>query len=340
MPDSRLYTDPSLITPDMLQGAYTAIKPYIQETPLLESPTLSQLTGGKVWVKAESLQVTGAFKFRGALYRLMQLSPIEKKKGVAAYSSGNFARGLAQAGKLLNIPVYLVMPHDAPANKIHNARKLGAVVMLCRQSIPSREEAASIMATTFAKQEGYTLLHPFDDLILVKGQATVGIELQKQLAALGQSCHHLLCPAGGGSLVAGCSLTFPRFLTNTQVYSVEVEGFDGMRQSLAQGSLTRAAGQNKSCCDALLAVSPGQSTFQIAKETHVKGVAVQELSVKKALQLAFEELHLVLEPSGAVAMGAIIEHPERFSQQNTIVVASGGNVDFDTYHILLREQAL
>ncbi|WP_330924658.1 threonine/serine dehydratase [Candidatus Sororendozoicomonas aggregata] len=331
-------SDCPIVSLDVLEGVYASIRSYIQETPLLESPSLSELTGGKVWVKAESLQITGAFKFRGALYRLTQLSPAEKNKGVAAYSSGNFACGLAKAGQILNIPVHLVMPHNAPDNKIASAKGLGAVVMLCHASRPSREEAANIMATHVAKEEGYTLLHPFDDPILVKGQATVGIELQQQLAALGQSCHHLLCPAGGGSLVAGCSLIFLPERTNTQVYSVEVEGFDGMRQSLAKGKLTRAAGQQKSHCDALLAVSPGQATFQIARHTHVKGLTVRELSVKKALRLAFTELHLVLEPSGAVAIGAIIEHPERFSQQNTVVVASGGNVDIATYQNLLKEQ--
>ncbi len=319
-----------------LNAIYGQIAPYIQKTPLLKSPILSQLIAGQVFIKPESLQVTGAFKFRGALYRLMQLNKEQKKQGVAAYSSGNFARGLAQAGQILSIPVHLVMPFDAPTNKIENARKLGATITLCHQTTPSREEAASDMAADIAEKYGYTLLHPFDDPILIKGQATVGIELHQQLSAGGLPCHSLLCPSGGGSLVAGSSLTFSSEKTGTDVFAIEIENYNGMSQSLNNKKLSRAAGGHTSACDALLALTPGNSTFAIARKMGVKGLTVSEPFIAKALRLAFEDLSLVLEPSGAIAIAVVLEQPELFNGQTVVALASGGNVDLNKFIRLIE----
>lgn len=311
----------------VLDDVYQQQSPYTRQTPLLHSETLSSHIGGSVLVKAESMQKTGAFKFRGAIYRLLGLTASERQRGVTAYSSGNFARGLAAAGEILNIAVTLVMPSDAPENKIHNARELGAEVVLCDRREPSREEAAQRLAEELAQANGSVLLHPFDDPEIIKGQAAVAVELKHQLEQLGSDCQSLLCPTGGGSLVAGCSLKFSSFHTGTRVYSVEPEGYAGMSQSLLVGKLQRVPGCTLSHCDALLACSPGVHNFRVALATGVKGLQVSGHYIIEALRLAFGELKLVLEPSGAIALAAILQHSQLFQNQSVVVIATGGNVD-------------
>ena len=307
-----------------LNDIYDRIKPYIRKTPLIKIESLSAVINGAVWLKPESLQFTGAFKFRGALYRLMTLTDREKKRGVTAYSSGNFALGLATAGRMLDVAVNLVMPADAPENKIVNARQQGATVTLCQHFLPSREEAASQMAMKMARTNGQVLLHPFDDIELIRGQASVAIELQQQLIEEKISCDQILCPVGGGSLVAGTSMVFG---SPTLVTAVEAEGYAGMGLSLEQGTLARAKGNITSECDALLALAPGQSNFHIARKNKVNALTTGAPAIQQAMKLAFAELNLVLEPSGAIALGAVIEHPDVFWEKELVVIATGGNVD-------------
>lgn len=323
--------------PLTLREVYSQQQPYTRVTPLLPFTTLSQRIDGEVLVKAESLQKTGAFKFRGAIYRLLQLSPEQQTTGVTAYSSGNFARGLAAAGQILGVRVTLVMPADAPEIKITSARQLGAEVILCQDMEPSREEAAQTMARELSASNGSVLLHPFDDPEIIKGQSAVAVELKQQLKALQSACDSLLCPVGGGSLVAGCSLLFDPFHTNTQVFAVEPEGFAGMDQSLMVDRLSRAPGKNLSHCDALLSRSPGQANFNIVRQTRVKGLQVSEHFIVEAMQMAFNELKLVLEPSGAIALGAILQSPEQFRQQSVVAIATGGNVDTGLFCELLQK---
>ena len=316
-----------------LEGIYQQLKPHTVTTPLIELENLGKLTGGRVLVKPESLQKTGAFKFRGALYRLSNLSKEQQKQGVTAYSSGNFALGLAAAGRLLEIPVTLVMPHDAPANKVHNAAYYGANVKLCHDQQPSREEAASNMAKEIAEQRQQLLLHPFDDELIIQGQASVAVELAEQLKEADIRCHQILCPAGGGSLVAGASLVFK---PPVQVVAIEPLGYQGMNLSLMKGERCRAAGDHPSDCDALQALEPGRANLDIVLKTGVTGRVVSAQYIPKAVQLAWQELKLVLEPSGAIALAAIMENPDAFRQQTVIAIATGGNVDKEKFIELLQ----
>lgn len=317
-----------------LRNAFEQIRPFVRTTPLLPLEYLSHLTRGEVLIKAESLQVTGAFKFRGALYRLLNLNKTQKKQGVVAYSSGNFAAGLAAAGQMLNIPVQLVMPHDAPESKVNNARYYGANITLCHSDQPSREEAASHMARELVKTHGATLLHPFDDYDIIVGQASVALELQSQLLKLQKTCHHLLCPVGGGSLVAGSSLVFA---DDTRVWAIEVEGYQGMNLSLKHGRRCRAPGDVPTDCDALMALEPGIANLDVTLQTGVRGITVSANKVYEAVQLGFKELNLVLEPSGAVAIAAIMENPELFANTTTVAIGSGGNVDPEKYIAILQK---
>ncbi len=325
------------IEPDLifreLNEIYELIKPYIVETPLLECRSLSKKINGTVLVKAESLQVTGAFKFRGALYRLMSLSAQQRKQGVAAYSSGNFAAGLAAAGEQLGIPVSLIMPQDAPEKKINNARQYGADILLCNTQLPSREEAAAEMAITFAHQNNKMLLHPFDDLKLIKGQSTVAIELLNQLNQTGIVCNELLCPVGGGSLVAGACLVFA---PPTKIWAIEAKGYNGMGLSINAGRVQRAQGDQSSDCDALMALEPGNENWKIASGKKVSGLAIENNYIGSAIRLAYEELNLVLEPSGAIGIAALLENPEQFENKTIVVIATGGNVDMKKHVDFLR----
>lgn len=316
-----------------LSSAFEQIRRFVRTTPLIKSDLLSDLTNGEVFVKAESLQITGAFKFRGALYRLLNLNKEQKERGVTAYSSGNFAAGLAAAGRILNIPVRLVMPHDAPESKIQNARYYGAHITLCDSNTPSREEAASNMAQELAKTHGATLLHPFDDYEIIVGQASVALELQEQLGHMGKSCNHLLCPVGGGSLVAGSSLVFDECV---QVWAVEINGYQGMNLSLQNGRRCRAQGNTPSDCDALMALEPGVANLDITLQTGVKGITVTTNKVHEAVRLGFQEMNLILEPSGAVAIAAIMENREFFENTTVVAIGSGGNVDFEKYASILH----
>ncbi|WP_066015914.1 threonine ammonia-lyase [Endozoicomonas atrinae] len=318
-----------------LSCAFQQIRGHIRNTPLIKSDYLSNLINGDVLIKAESLQVTGAFKFRGALYRLLNLTEKQQKQGVTAYSSGNFAAGLAAAGQILNIPVHLVMPHDAPGSKIQNAKKYGAHVTLCESSYPSREEAACNMAKELALSRNATLLHPFDDYEIIIGQASVALELQEQLEQSGIRCDHLLCPVGGGSLVAGASLVFG---SSAQVWAVEVNGYHGMSLSLLSGNRCRAKGNIPCGCDALMALEPGVANLDITLKTGVKGVTVNSQNINQAVRLAFSEMNLVLEPSGAVAIAAIMENPELFKNKTVVAIGSGGNVDAEKYASILQSK--
>ena len=325
-------THPSIPDLKTLKDIYQSQQTYTRVTPLIPCDELGEKVQGKVFVKAESLQKTGAFKFRGALYRLLQLSEQEKSRGVVAYSSGNFARGLAAAGEILGIDIHLVMPVDAPKNKIENARSHGAEIKLCHDSEPSREEAAATQAAQLAQQHGYSLLHPFDDEILIAGQSAVAVELSEQLEQLGETCHYLLCPTGGGSLVAGSSMVFnTSHYPDTRIIAIEPSGFDGMTLSIEEGYRTRANGRPTSSCDALQALSPGKANFAIIEDSEVTGLAVDEAFVNEGIRFAAQNLKLILEPSGAIGLGAMLQNPEKFRGKTTVVIVSGGNIDIEKY---------
>ncbi|WP_153766857.1 threonine/serine dehydratase [Endozoicomonas sp. OPT23] len=314
---------------------YELQKPYIARTPLLYSETLSNLINGSVFIKAENLQRTGAFKFRGALSRLLQLSDSEKEHGIIAYSSGNFARGLATAGRLLGINIHIVMPADAPEIKILAARQQGAEVILCHEFSPSREEAASQQAIDLARQHNYTLLHPFDDLKLIKGQASVTLELLEQAQEKNITLDSLVCPVGGGSLAAGAKLAIEDCSQKPLLTTAEPEHYAGLKKSLVNQQHERDNGQTPSICDALQAVTPGVNNFDILRNSNSQCLAVKEVFIREAIQLSFRELKLVLEPSGAIGIATLIQYPQYFINQSVSIIATGGNIDSRQYRDLL-----
>ncbi len=323
--------------PDLehLRRAYAVTSKATQATPLLESAALARLTGAaRVFVKPESLQWAGSFKIRGAYWRLRQLSPSEAKRGVVAYSSGNFAQGLAAAGEALGIPVTIVMPIDAPAAKREATAGYGARVVLTDHGDRAREEVAAERARQIAAEENLTLLHPFDDPEIVAGQAGAGLEALDQLAAKDAKADLLFCPVGGGGLIGGVSLAFRYLSPETRIIAVEPEGFNGMGASLAHGAIETMPLGGKSICDGLMARAPGKAPFAAMTLAGARGLAVDDASVRRAMKFAFEKLKLVLEPSGAASLAGLMSGKIEVAGKTVLVIASGGNValaDFERH---------
>ena len=314
-------------TLDHLRQAYAVTARATQVTPLLESAALARETGAaRVFVKPESLQWAGSFKVRGAYWRLKRLSPDEATKGVVAYSSGNFAQGLAAAGQALGIPVTIVMPIDAPAAKRDATAGYGARVVLTDHGERAREEVASAKAREIAETEGLILLHPFDDPEIVAGQAGAGLEALDQLADKNADADLLFCSVGGGGLIGGVSLAFHYLSPKTEIIGVEPEGFNGMGASLEHGAIETMPIAPKSICDGLMSRRPGDAPFAAVKTAGVRGITVDDQSVRAAMRIAFERMKLVLEPSGAASLAALLGGKVDVTGKTVLVVATGGNV--------------
>lgn len=296
-------------------------------TPLIESPLLNERLGGRLLVKAEPLQRTGSFKFRGAFNRLSLIEERDRVRGVVAYSSGNHAQGVAAAARLLGIQATIVMPDDAPAIKQANTRSLGAEIVPYRRFEESREEiGATIMART-----GATLIKPYDDPGVIAGQGTVGLEIADQLAERGIVADAVVCCVGGGGLIAGISTALADRLPGVPVLAAEPLGFEDTLRSLEAGErLTNQAGAI-SFCDALLAPTPGEITFRINRERLAGGVAVSDGEVAAAMRAAFADLKLVVEPGGAAALAAVVAGHLPITDRTVVAVATGGNVDPDLF---------
>ncbi len=304
-------------------------------TPLLESPALNDAVGGRVLLKAETLQRTGSFKFRGAYNFVSQLDAAQRRRGVVAYSSGNHAQGVAAAASLLDAPATIVMPSDAPAIKLDNTRALGAsVVIYDRHSEPREEIAARIAAET-----GATLVPPYDHPWTIAGQGTVGLELAAQAAEAGAMPDTLLVCCGGGGLTAGIATVFAEAAPETAIHTVEPVGFDDTARSLAAGEMVSNQPGGHSICDALLAPEPGLLTLSINRRLVTGGISVSDDDVRRAMVFAWRTLKLVVEPGGAVALAAALSGAVDCQDRVVAVVLSGANVDAAMFSEILKGSA-
>jgi threonine dehydratase len=302
-------------------------------TPLIESPVINERLGGRLLIKAEVLQKTGSFKFRGAYNHLRRIDEATRRAGVIAYSSGNHAQGVAAAAHLLGIPALIVMPRDAPAVKTANTRAWGAGIVFHDRYREQRE----IVASALASERGATIVPPYDHPDIIAGQGTVGLELAAQAAAADAQLDIVLVPVGGGGLISGCALALAAHCPDAKVYAVEPAGFDDTRRSLAAGARRRNREDARSFCDALLAPTPGDLTFAINRDHLSGGLAVNDPEVARAMATAFTHLKLVLEPGGAVALAAALEGHIDCRGKTVAVVCSGGNVDPETFASALRQ---
>src|SRR3984957_11490893 len=318
-----------------LTEVFETVRTVSRETPLLTSAALDELAECQLFVKAESLQHTGSFKLRGAFYRLKNLDPARWENGVVAYSSGNFAQGLARAGQILGVPVTIVMPPDVPQMKVLGTRRYGARVVFTKADGRPREFVAAEMAATLADGEQLALLHPYNDWDVVLAHSSLATELLTHLEAMGEKLplDTLLVPAGGGGLAAGIALALRAHGSTTRLIAVEPSGYDDLARSLAAGERRQNENPSPTLCDALQALSPGAVPFSILQETLSGALNVTDEEVRHAMRAAVEYLKLVLEPSGASALAAALAAKSRGIDlgDRVGVICSGGNISANDF---------
>lgn len=310
-----------------VDAAAVRLKGVALRTPLISSPVLDQLTGGRIFLKAETLQRTGSFKFRGAYNRLSVIPEGERAGGVVAFSSGNHAQGVAAAAKLLSMPAVIVMPSDAPRPKRERTAALGAEVVLYDRESEDREA----ISRGLADERGAVLVPPYDDPYVIAGQGTAGREIVEDLAALGLRPDIVIVNASGGGLTAGVALAVKARVPEARVMTAEPADFDDHARSFKSGQRERNPALTGTICDALMAVSPGKITFEINRVLVGDGVSATDEEVRRAVAFAFRELKLVVEPGGAVALAAVLAGRLDLRDQVVVAVLSGGNVDPDLF---------
>jgi threonine dehydratase len=290
-------------------------------TPLLRSDELDARAGGKVFVKCESLQRSGAFKFRGAYNCLSRLDRQAYPGGVVAYSTGNHGQAVATVGRMLGLPTTIVMPYDAPSVKIAKARAQGALVVLYDRHTERREEIAARIASS----NPVAIIPPGDNPFVIAGQGTAAGEALEALS--GTRVDVVLVPCGGGGLAAGTCLAVEAFHSKAEVWAAEPLSFDDTRRSLASGQREKNAWLDGSICDALLAPTPAELPFAINRERLSRVLVADDAQILGAMRFAYEELRVVVEPGGAVGLAALLADPQALHGRTAVVIASGGNVD-------------
>ncbi|HEY0394629.1 MAG TPA: threo-3-hydroxy-L-aspartate ammonia-lyase [Candidatus Elarobacter sp.] len=301
-----------------VRAAAERLRGVAHRTPVVTSATLDERTGARVFLKAENLQRVGAFKFRGAYTAIAQLDAEHKRRGVVAFSSGNHAQGVALAAKLLGVPATIVMPSDAPALKLAATRGYGAeVVEYDRERMNRAELAASIAA-----ERGATLIPPYDDPAIIAGQGTVALELIEDAGALDV----LLVPLGGGGLLAGCCLAAAALSPGVRIYGVEPEAGDDWVRSWRENRIVSIPVPN-TIADGQQTQAPGERNWAIVRALGAGVVTVTDDEIRAAMRFAFERLKLVVEPSGASALAALLAGRVDARGARAGVVISGGNVD-------------
>ncbi len=300
-------------------------------TPLLTSAALDAMTGARVFLKAETLQRTGSFKFRGAYNKLAAIPPERRDGGVVAFSSGNHAQGVAAAARLLGMRCVIVMPRDAPRAKRERTAALGAEIVLYDRLREDREAIAEALAS----QRGATLVPPYDDALIIAGQGTAGREIVEDLAALGLIPDVVVVTASGGGLTAGIALAVKARVPTAKVYTAEPIEFDDHARSFRSGQREQNKALTGTICDALMARMPGRLTFAINQSLVGAGVVASDDEVAAAVAFAFSELKLVVEPGGAVALAALMTGKIDLAGKVAVAVLSGGNVDPELFSKLV-----
>ena len=314
-----------------IQQAAERLEGHAVRTPLLECDALNALCGGRVLIKAEVLQRTGSFKFRGAFNKLLSLDSQERQRGVLAFSSGNHAQGVACAARMLGVQATIVMPADAPQIKILRTREYGARVVLYDRYKDDREAIAAQLAS----ESGAITVKPFDDPLIMAGQGTAGLEITQQTDA---PLDLLLTPCGGGGLIAGVGTAVKAYYPSVEIYAVEPLEFDDTARSLALGERVENSPHARSICDALLSPTPGELTFAVNRQLLAGALSVSDADARQAMAFAFEHLKLVVEPGGAVALAALLAGKVRLEGRTAALVLSGGNVDPLDFARYLQQQ--
>lgn len=295
-------------------------------TPVLTSSTLDARTGASVFLKCENLQRMGAFKFRGAYNRIVQLDEVQRRGGVVAFSSGNHAQGVALASRLLGVPAAIVMPSDAPASKIAATRGYGAEVIFYDRHRSHRAEIAHALCD----ERGATLVPPFDDPAIVEGAGTAALELLEAIPDL----QAIVAPVGGGGLLSGSCIAAHGVDSGIELFGVEPEAGNDVQQSLQRGAIVQTA-VPETIADGLQTTAPGTLTFPIIAAHAKEIVTVSDDELREAMRFAFERMKLVIEPSGAAGLAALLFGKIQAGGKRVGVIISGGNVDTARFAQLL-----
>jgi threonine dehydratase len=301
-----------------VRTAAARIKGIAVRTPLLCNEILDEAVGARVLVKAECLQRGGAFKMRGAANALAALAPEVRGRGVLAFSSGNHAIAVSTAARHFGVSATIVMPSDAPQIKLARTRANGAEVVLYDRVRENREE----IGAKLANERGLSLVKPFDDPLVIAGQGTAGLEIAEEAAP-----DIVFVPASGGGLSAGVALALPR----ARIVAVEPEGHDDIARTLATGAIQRNEPGIRSICDGLLTEQMGELPHAVARGRFERVVTVSDNEVLWAMKFAFFNLKLVLEPSGAASLAALLKGELDVRGATVAIIASGGNVDAETF---------
>lgn len=303
------------------------IAPHLVETPVIRSAHLDALTGRRVLIKLETVQHTGAFKFRGAMAKLTGLSPEQQLAGVIAYSTGNHGMAVAEAARRLGIAATVVVPLDTPAVKVARMRESGAEIAQCDRFKENGEE----IARSRAAREGRAFVHPFDDEAVIAGQGTLAAEMIDQARAMGESMDALLVNSAGGGFVGGCAVATAQLSPTTGVWSVECTAWDAIRRSIASGRHEDNLAATPSVCDAIQARKPGAAGYAAFRDRLAGAIAVNDAQAIAALRYAFERLRLVVEPGGAVGLAAVLANMLPPEARTIGIVLCGGNVDAERF---------
>lgn len=301
-----------------IAAAHDRIRPYIHKTPVMTSASIDEMAGCSVFFKCENLQKVGAFKARGAMNAALKLIDADRAKGVATHSSGNHAQALARAAKILGIPSYIVMPRTAPEIKKRGVRGYGGEIFECEPTLAARESTLADVV----RKTGATEIHPFNNEDVMEGQATCAKEMFEEIPKL----DYLLAPVGGGGLLSGTALATKYFSPQTIVIAGEPAGSDDAYRSLKSGKIEPA--QSNTIADGLL-TTLGTKTFPIIRELVKDIITVSDDEIIAAMRIIWERLKLVVEPSCAVPLAAVLKDKQRFAGKRVGVILSGGNVDLE-----------
>jgi len=306
------------VTFDDVRAAATRLDGVAHRTPVVTSHMLDQRTGAHVFLKCENLQRMGAFKFRGAYNRIVQLTPEERKRGVVAFSSGNHAQGVALSAKLLGAPATIIMPEDAPAAKIAATKGYGAEIVMYDRATMNRAE----MAENIATERGATIVPPYDDPRIIAGAGTAVLELIEEVGSLDL----LLVCLGGGGFLSGSAIAATTLSPGVAVYGVEPDAGDDWLQSWTKGEPVTIP-VPKTIADGQQTQSPGVLTWPIVRTLCAGIVTVSDDEIRRTMRFAFERLKLVMEPSGASALAALLFGKVAARGKRVGITVSGGNVD-------------
>jgi len=307
-----------MITRSDIEQTHDRIKNYIHRTPVLTCSAIDELAGCSIFFKCENFQKVGAFKARGAMNAALSLSTEQLKKGLATHSSGNHAQAIARAGKILNTPAYIVMPRTAPLIKKKGVEGYGGKIFECEPTLQARE---STLAEVIA-QTGATEIHPFDNYDVIKGQATASKELFEDV----QQLDIVMAPVGGGGLLSGTSLAAKYFSPGTKVIAGEPEGADDAYRSMKSGKIEKS--QANTIADGLL-TNLSEKTFAIIREHIQEILTTNDKEIIDTMRLIWERMKIIVEPSCAVPLAALLKNKDKFNGKRVGIILSGGNVDLE-----------